>query len=114
MSFLKGNVDAALASGTTVVNGMRDLTKVMLAHVHEQLETNLAYGKAALGCRSVHELMELNQKTLQSSVEGLAQTSGKMSEMSAKTAEEAVAPLTERVTVAMDRMAQAQAQPAAR
>lgn len=111
VAFLKGNVDAVLVSGTKVVNGLRDISKVMLAHVHEQLEANLVYGKAVLGCRSVHELMDLNQMTLKSSLEGLTETSGKITEMSAKTFEEATVPLTERVTAAMDRMAQVQPGP---
>lgn len=104
LAFAKDNMDALLASGTTVVNGMRDVTKVMLAHVHEQLDANLAYGKAVLAARSIHELLELNQTAAKASMEGLTQTLGKLSERSAKTMEESIAPLAERATAAVDRL----------
>lgn len=102
----KENVDAMLTAGSILVKGAQDITKIMLSAVHDQLEENLAYGKALAGCRSMHEVIELNQSTLKAGADNANEVGTKISATSAKVLEQAVGPLADRLTANIERALQ--------
>ncbi|GAA0601020.1 hypothetical protein GCM10009099_42460 [Caenispirillum bisanense] len=106
VALAKENVDAVLTSGSIVVKGMQDVTKIVLSAVHDQLEENLSYGKALIGCRSVHEVIDLNQSAARAGMDSMGEIAGKLSATSAKVLEDAVQPLTDRLTANLDRLMQ--------
>jgi phasin family protein len=101
VAFGKENLDAFAAAGKIWAAGVQDLTQQVAATAKSSLEESVATFKALTTVKSVKEAIDL-QSTYSKTVaaKALAESS-KFTEASLKLTEQAMAPLTARVAVAV-------------
>ncbi len=103
-SLTKGNVDAVVKSGTIVAKGAEEAGKQVAAFTQTSLEKSAANGKALLAVKTIQELIELQTAFTKSSFEAFVAESTKLQELSVKIANEALAPLSERANLAVEKL----------
>ncbi len=100
----KGNVDAVVKSGTIVAKGAEEAGKQVAAFTQSSLEKNVAAGKALFAVKTIQELVELQSAFTKSSLEAFVAESSKLQELTVKIANEALAPLSDRVNLAVEKL----------
>ncbi len=100
--FGKDNVEAVLTSGAILAKGAQDLNNVWLGLAQASVEDAGGAAKALFGCKTLPEVVEVQTGLAQAQYEKLVAESRRLSTMSAKLAENASAPITARVTVAVE------------
>lgn len=103
MSFSQGNFEALVQSGQIWAAGVQDLGKAMSATAQAQAEAAMGTFKALSGVKSLKEAMDLQATLARSSFETAMAETGKITEASVKLAEQAMAPITARVTLAVEK-----------
>jgi phasin family protein len=103
-AFSKGNVEAWVLSGNIVVRGVEDLGKAWLDLGQHSLQRGVAVAQAFAGVRTLEELVELQTDLARTTLDRLLTESVRISELSAKVANEAVAPFQARVGTAFELM----------
>ena len=103
MSFSQGNVEAAVAASQIWSAGVQEFGKNFAATAQAQLDQTMSTWKAMAGVKSLKEAMELQTNLARSSVEMAVAQTGKVTDASLKLAEKAMAPITARVTLAMEK-----------
>jgi phasin family protein len=104
-SFSKANIEAVAASSAVVVKGAEDLTKAYAALLKGSFEKYVAAGKAIASAKSFDEVTALSNDLAKSGYESLVAEAGKLQELSVQVANEALAPLSARFTVAVEKFA---------
>jgi len=107
VKFSQGNIEAFVKSGQIWSEGVQDLTKQAAASAQASYEENVSALKALSGARSVKDAIELQANHARSSVERAVANAGRFADASVKLAEQALAPLTARVTLAVEKFAKA-------
>lgn len=102
-SLTKGNVDAVVKSGTIVAKGAEEAGKQVAAYTQSSLEKSVSTGKALLAVKTFQELIELQNAYAKASFDAFVAESTKLQQLSVKIANEALAPLSERATLAADK-----------
>jgi phasin family protein len=97
------NADAVVKAGTILANGFADMHKQMLAQAQAELETSVETAKALFACRNIQDVMAFQAKLAQANFDKLMAQSSKVAEMTVKVANEAAAPISKRVNVAVDK-----------
>jgi phasin family protein len=105
VAFGKDNVEAAVKAGTILSKGVQDLNKVLFGLAQASLEDSVAASKKLLGCKSVKEVVEVQGELAKTNYSKLVAESRKISDLSAKIAEDAAAPIAARVTAAVEKFA---------
>ena len=100
----RANIEAVLASGTSLVKGLEDISKVMFGLVESSSERGVEAAKAMISAKTMNEVVDLQANYARSSVEQFFADSNRISELGAKVANEIAAPLSERFTVAVERL----------
>jgi len=95
--FNKGNVEAVMLSGSIVARGVEEIGKAWLDLGQHSLQRSVAIAQALVGARTVQELIELQSNLARATLDRLLAEGVRISELSAKVANEAVAPLQARV-----------------
>jgi phasin family protein len=108
-AFNKGNVEALMLSGNVVVRGVEDIGKAWLDLGQHSLERGVALAQAFAGVRTLQDLVELQTELAPATLDRLLTESARVSELSAKVANEVVAPLRARVGTAFGLMLQREA-----
>lgn len=103
VSFGQGNVEAFVKAGQIWAAGVQDITKQFAATAQAQMDQTVATFKAMAGVKSVKEAVELQTTLARSSVEKAMAETGKLTDASMKLTEQAFAPITARVTLAMEK-----------
>ncbi|MDR3533937.1 MAG: phasin family protein [Rhodopila sp.] len=107
VAFNQGNVEAIVKSGQIWFAGVQDLSKHVAAAAQASLDESIAAFKALSGVKSLKDAIDLQTAYARSALEkGLAE-SGKLTDASFKLTEQALAPITARVTVAVEKFAKA-------
>jgi phasin family protein len=107
VAFGKANLDALAASGKIWTAGVQDLTKQFASTVNASYEESLATFKAFSAAKSVQEAIDLQSTLGQAAIVKAAAETKKLIDASIKLTEQALAPLTTRVTVAVEGFAKA-------
>ena len=102
VAFSQGNAEAMMRSGQILAQGMQELSRQMVETAQGQLEQSMQAMRVLAGVRSPKEAMDLQATTLRSAYEAMLSESGRITERSMKLAEQASAPLTARLGVAME------------
>jgi phasin family protein len=105
VSFGQGNFEAILKSGQIWASGMQDLSKQMAATAQASFDETLATFKALTSVKSLKDAMELQASLARSAMEKTLTESGKLTDASFKLTEQAIAPITARVTLAVEKFA---------
>ncbi|MFD1627473.1 phasin family protein [Azospirillum griseum] len=98
----KGNVDAVVKSSAIVAKGAEEAGKQVAAFTQSSLEKSVSNGKALLAVKTIQELIELQNAYAKASFDAFVTESTKLQELSVKIANEALAPLNERVNVTVE------------
>ena len=102
MAFNNGNVEAMVKSGQIMANGFQDMTKLMTAAAQSTMDETMATFRALAGVRSIKEAVDLQTSLARSMIEKAVSQTGQVAETSFKVAEQAMAPVASRITVAAE------------
>lgn len=103
VSFGQGNVEAILKSSQIWATGVQDLGKHFAATAQAQLDETMATVKALSSVKSLKEAMELQSTLAKTAMEKMLAETGKLTDASVKLAEQTMAPITARVTLATEK-----------
>jgi phasin family protein len=104
VTFGQGNVEALVKSSQIVATGMQDLTKQIAATMQASMDETMSTFRAMAGVRSIKEAFDLQATLARSTVEKTLAQTGHVADASFKLAEQAIAPLAGRMSVAVERL----------
>jgi len=107
VAFSQGNMEAIVKSTQIWTAGVQDLSKHMAAAAQASMEQSMSAFKALTGVKSLKDVIELQSSYARSALEKSLAESGKLTEASFKLTEQALAPITARVSVAVEKFAKA-------
>ena len=102
ISFNQANMDALIKSSQIVATGLQDMSRMVAASMQSTMDETMSAFRAMSGVRSIREAMDLQTSLARSTVEKAVTQSGQVAQTSLKLAEQAMAPIANRVTVAVD------------
>lgn len=103
-SFGRGNVEAFAKSAQAYVSGVQDLSRQTMAMVQGLTDQALENAKALSGVRSFKEAAEIQANLTRATFERTVSDATKLQETALKVAEQSFAPLSARVTIAVEKM----------
>jgi phasin family protein len=103
VSFGQGNYEAFAKAGQIWAAGVQDLSKQVAATAQAQMDQTVATFKALAGVKSFKEAVDLQSTLARTTVEKAVSETGKLTDASLKLAEQAFAPITARVTLAVEK-----------
>lgn len=107
VSFGQGNFEAFVKSGQIWAAGVQTLSKSFAATAQAQMDAAVSTMKALASVKSLKDAVELQSSLARSSVETVMAETGKLTDASMKLAEETIAPITARVTLAVEKFGRA-------
>ena len=107
VSFSQANVEAMVKSSQIWAAGVQDIGKTFAATAQAQMDATMATLKAFTSVKSFKDAIELQTTLARSSVESVVAETGKLTDASMKLAEQTFAPITARVSVAMEKFGKA-------
>jgi len=105
--FTKGNVEALVESGKVLAAGLQDLGKVYVEDAKAGFETMTADVKELAAVTSPADFFKLQGEILRRNFDAAMATGSKRSEALVKLANEAFAPVQNRVSIAVEKVKQA-------
>lgn len=105
VSFSQGNFEAMMKAGQIWAAGVQDMHKTFAATAQAQVEAAMGNFKALTSVKSLKEAIDLQTTLARASMETAVSETGKITDASMKLAEQAMAPLTARVTLAVEKFA---------
>jgi phasin family protein len=91
------NFAAVLRANAALTEGFEAISKEMMGYARNSFETAAETATALLGAKTFEDLVQLNSEFAKASFERIVERSAKLSEISVKVANEALAPLGDRV-----------------
>jgi phasin family protein len=107
VSFGQGNLEAAMKSAQIFATGLQDLSKHVAVTTQASIEDSVATMKAIAGVKSVKDVIDLQTSFARTMMEKMVAESGKLTDASLKLTEQAIAPLTARVSLAVEKFSNA-------
>jgi phasin family protein len=107
VTFSQGNVEAVVKSSQIWTAGVQDLSKQVAASAQTTFDETMATFKALASVKSLKDAFELQANFARSALEKAMAESGKLTDASFKLTEQTLAPITARVTVAVEKLAKA-------
>jgi phasin family protein len=107
MAFSQGNVEAMMKSGQIWAAGVQDISKQMAATAQASFDETMATVKALTSVKSLKDAIDLQAGLARAALEKTLSESGKLTDASFKLTEQALAPITARVTLAVEKFAKA-------
>jgi phasin family protein len=105
--FTKGNVEALVESGKILAAGLQDLGKVYVEDAKTGFETMTADVKELAAVKSPADFFKLQGEILRRNFDAAMATGSKRSEAIVKLANDAFAPVSNRVSIAVEKVKQA-------
>lgn len=105
--FTKGNLEAVVESGKILAAGMQDMGKTVVADVRSDFEEATAAVKSMTAIKSPTEFFQFQSELLRKSFDTMMARGSKNSEAVVKLANDAFQPISNRVSVAMDKVKKA-------
>ncbi len=102
VSFGQANVEAFVKSGQIFATGMQDLSKQIATSAQASLDEAMNTFRAMTSVKSIKEAVELQTTLARSAVEKAMTQTSQMADASMKLAEQAIAPIAGRMTVAAE------------
>ena len=107
VSFSQGNVEAVMKSGQIWAEGVQAFGKTFAATAQAHMDQTMNTWKALAGVKSLKEAVELQTNLARGAVEAVVAETGKLTDASMKLAEQTLAPITARVTLAVEKFGRA-------
>jgi len=105
VTFGQGNLEAVLKSGQIWAAGVQDLSKQFAASAQASFEETMSTFKALTSVKSLKDALDLQASLARTTLEKTLAESGKLTDASFKLTEQAIAPITARVTLAVEKFA---------
>jgi phasin family protein len=102
LAFSQGNLEAFVKATQIYATGFQDLSKHIAASSKSSLEESVAFSKSLMGVKSVKEAVDLQTGFAKSSIEKAVAESNKLTDATVKLTEQAIAPLTARISLAVE------------
>jgi phasin family protein len=102
VAFGQANVEAFVKSGQIWAAGVQELTKLMATCAKESFDESVSTFKAISTAKSVKEAMDLQSSFARAAFEKAMAESNKLTDASIKLTEQTLAPITARVTSAVE------------
>lgn len=99
--FGKANVEAAMAASQTLVKGIEQMNHAWSEFTMRLVEAHMNSVQALFGCKNLKDVVELQADLAKRQLEAAMVESSKLSELTLKVANEAIEPLSARVSEAM-------------
>jgi phasin family protein len=103
LAFSQGNLEAMVKSGQIWAAGVQDIGKQLAATAQASFDETLSTCKAISSAKSLKDAFDLQASLARSTLEKTVSESGKLTDASMRLTEQVMAPLTARVSVAMDK-----------
>lgn len=100
----KDNYEALIKSGTIVAKAVEGLGKEWISFTQASVEQGVAAMQALMSARTLREFVELQNDWAKKSFDAAVVETTKFSELSVKTANEAIEPIQARMNVTVERM----------
>jgi len=94
----KEQLDAFMKSSNLLLKGTEDIMKTYMAMAQDSMQKSSEAMKTLLGCKTLNELTEAQNKLAQESFDGFMTGATKLSEMSVKVATDSFEPLTKQMS----------------
>jgi phasin family protein len=107
VAFSQGNVEAMIKSSQIWATGMQDLSKHIASAAQASMEEGMSTFKALSSVKSLKDAFDLQANYARAALEKTMAESGKLTDASFKLTEQALAPLTARMNVAVEKFAKA-------
>jgi phasin family protein len=107
VAFSQGNMEAFVKASQIWTTGVQDLSKHVAATAKASMEESMSTFKAMTSVKSLKDAFELQTAFARSAMEKTMAESGKLTDASFKLTEQALAPITARVTVAVEKFSKA-------
>ncbi len=104
VTFGQGNVEAFMKSSQIWVAGMQDLSKQIAASAQANFDETMNTFKALTSAKSLKDAIDLQTSFARATVEKTMAESGRLTDASFKLTEQALAPITARVTLAVEKL----------
>jgi phasin family protein len=105
VAFSQGTFEAFTKSSQIWTAGVQDISKEVAASAQASMDETVGMLKALTSVKSLKEAMELQSSLVKSAFEKAMAHGGKFTEASVKLTEHAMAPITARVTLAVEKFA---------
>ena len=102
VSFGQGNFEAMMKCSQIWAAGVQDMSKTFAATAQAQLDQTVSTWKALASVKSFKEAIDLHSSLARSSVETAVAETSKLTDASMKLAEQTIAPITARVSLAVE------------
>ena len=102
MTFSQGNLDAFMKSSQIIASGFQDMAKHVAANTQSSMGDVASMFRAMTQLRSVKDAIELQSSLARNTLDKVMSQSGQAAEASYKLAEQAIAPISERLTLAVE------------
>lgn len=103
MAFGQGNVEAMVKSGQIWAAGLQDISKLIAANAQASFDETMSTFKALSSAKSLKDAFELQASLARTTIEKTLAESGKLTDASMKLTEQTLAPLTARVSLAVEK-----------
>ena len=103
VAFGQGNVEAFIKSSQIWAAGVQDLSKQVAATAQANFDETMSTFKAMSAIKSLKDAFELQAGLARSTMEKTMAESGRLTDASLKLTEQAMAPITARVTLAVEK-----------
>ncbi len=107
VAFSQGNVEALVKSGQIWTAGVQDIGKQIAANAQASFDETMSTFKALSSAKSLKDAFDLQASLARSTLEKAMTESGRLTDASMKLTEQALAPLTARFSLAMEKFAKA-------
>ena len=102
VAFSQGNVEALVKASQIYAAGFQDITKRIAESSKLSIEESVAFSKSLMGVKSVKEAVDLQTGFTKASIEKAVAETNKVADAAVKLAEQAFAPLTARMKLAVE------------
>ena len=102
MTFSQANVEAFVKSSQIFATGLQDMGKMFAASAQATMDETMSTFRAMSSVRSFKEALDLQATLARSTMEKAVAQSSQVAETSFKLAEQAMAPIASRVTLAVE------------
>jgi phasin family protein len=105
VTFSQGNLEALVKSGQIWASGMQDLGKQFAANAQASFDETMATFKALSSVKSLKDAFDLQANLARTAMEKTLAESGRLTDASMKLTEQTLAPITARVSLAVEKFA---------
>lgn len=103
-AFSKANVDAFVQANAILVKGFEEFSKEIMELTKASMETATTTAKAVFAAKTIKDVVALQTDYTKTSFDKFVANSSKLSELGVKVAADAIAPVTARVNVAVEKV----------